>query len=304
MTTARRDSELQPASDGQVASEASERTPPSSGMGEIGLSWAVAGSEKNPRAVTPETRRRAALLLLVPLAVLYPWECHRVWSERGGTGWTNFLLGGIDPAALVFYWAALVGVARRYFWVRVLTIYFFCQLILARLVTWPARAEFVSGVEEALAFPALVVVVCLLWGKSMRALFEDQPARWNLWADADPALERVRWLMFAEVSLLNFFYAFPLAPSWARGSVVLLGAVAVAGLAAQRRWAVGLCLASSSLAIALLAGTVRSALMGQLRGDLSGPELVVAVAFAAATVGLALWVRPVAGLLRPRRLAA
>ena len=204
---------------------------------DAGFSWTASRRGRTPQGVSQEGRRRAALWLLGVLTALYPFACYRIWGSPGPIDWADFALRGIDWAAWLFYAVALVGIALRCFWARTLTIIFFSELILVWLWGWPARGRLFNEAVDAVQLLAVVTVIGLLSGKSMRVLFEDRPSRYNLWAESDPRLERVRWLMFVEVSVLTLFYGFPLVPLWGRGLGVLVGAVSVAGLVGQRRWA-------------------------------------------------------------------
>ncbi len=266
---------------------------------ESGLSWAASQRGRPPWGLSPETRRRVALWLLGVLTALYPWYRYRAWAGPGSIDWSDFALRGIDWAALLFYSVALVGVALRFFWARTLTIIFFSELSLVWLVGWPARGRLFYEPADAFTLPPVVAVIGLLSGKSMRQLFEDRPGRFNLWSESDSRLERVRWLIFVEVSLVTLFYGFPLVPPWGRGLAVLAGAASVAGLVGQRRWALLVSLSFSCLASALLATPASLAYEKRLPDELTGVELLTALGFAAISFVLVGGVWRVAHLLVP-----
>ena len=103
-----------------------------------------------------------------------------------------------DPAWM-FYFAGATGLALRVFWARYLAICF-CSAIMA--------VTFFYGPTPASAFAFGVPFIALLAGRTMRALFEENPGWLNRWANRlDARVARLRVLFVAQSVAVGLLWA-------------------------------------------------------------------------------------------------
>lgn len=135
-----------------------------------------------------------------------------------------------DPSTLL-YPVAILGLSLRLFWARFLTICYVVGLAVMQSAWAFADPRLVTGA---------LVVVLLLAGEPMRAMFEGRSGRYNRWADRIAHVEPLkRVFILQSVALAVLFPAAQIADATVGllAATLVLASLGVIGLVFQRAWA-------------------------------------------------------------------
>jgi hypothetical protein len=200
----------------------------------------------------------------------------------------------LDPAT-VLYPVAILGLSLRFFWARFLTICYVVGMAVMKSAWASADPRLVIGA---------ILVVLLLAGEPMRAMFEGRSGRYNSWADRIAHVEPLkRVFILQSVALAVLFPAAQLtnAPVALLATTLALASFGIIGLVFQRAWALVALLAAAGLeawVAATALGELASTGMYAQCPATPWPELAVGVAATGSLLVLAPFIGDVVRFLR------